>query len=33
MHNINEGEYMKADEYDKLINDPSDYYTRLICQH
>jgi uroporphyrinogen-III decarboxylase len=29
MHNINEGEYMKADEYDKLMLDPSDYYTRV----
>lgn len=29
MHNINEGEYMKADEYDKLMLDPSDYMTRV----
>ncbi|HTY82492.1 MAG TPA: uroporphyrinogen decarboxylase family protein [Dehalococcoidales bacterium] len=29
MHNINEGEYMMADEYDKLMLDPSDYMTRV----
>jgi uroporphyrinogen-III decarboxylase len=29
MHNICEGEYMKADEYDRLMMDPSDYYMRV----
>jgi uroporphyrinogen-III decarboxylase len=29
MHNILEGEYMKADEYDRLMMDPSDYYLRV----
>jgi uroporphyrinogen-III decarboxylase len=29
MHNIVEDEYMKADEYDQLMMDPSDYYTRV----
>jgi uroporphyrinogen-III decarboxylase len=29
MHNIVEGEYMLADEYDRLILDPTDYYLRV----
>jgi uroporphyrinogen-III decarboxylase len=29
MQNFVEAEYMKADEYDRLITDPSDYYMRV----
>jgi uroporphyrinogen-III decarboxylase len=29
MHQICEGEYMLADEYDRLMMDPSDYYLRV----
>ena len=29
MHQFVEGEYMKADEYDALLKDPSDYCLRV----
>ena len=32
MHQFVEGEYMKADEYDVLLNDPSDFCLRYTCR-